>query len=97
MPSVPPPSEVKPWYLRNITEALALNEETGNVYLRTGSGGVGEISFPATQIDAFGRLRVSNPVTVFDAQNRYVDGEQFSSDNSGVAVSPTTPTAVTSH
>ena len=33
--------------------------------------------------DAFGRLRVSNPVTIFDAQNRYVDGEQFSSDNSG--------------
>ena len=54
----------------------------GNV-TATISGGVGEISFPTTQTDAFGRLRVSNPVTVFDAQNRYVDGEQFSSDNSG--------------
>ena len=54
----------------------------GNV-TATISGGAGEISFPTTQTDAFGRLRVSNPVTVFDAQNRYVDGEQFSSDNSG--------------
>jgi len=40
-------------------------------------------SFNATNYDAFGRLRVSNPVTVFDSQNRYVDGEQFSSNNSG--------------
>jgi len=56
----------------------------GNV-TATISGGVGEISFPTTQTDAFGRLRVSNPVTIFDAQNRYVDGEQFSSDNSGNA------------
>ena len=167
----PTPTEVSPWYLRNITQALALDTASGNVYVRTDaqidignanitvgnvginslgnvdisgntlpvsgnviidavtgnvnvtqgtdpwivsgnvnanitnanievtqgtdpwvvsgnvtatiSGGVGEISFPATQLDAFGRLRVSNPVTIFDAQNRYVDGEQFSSDNSG--------------
>jgi hypothetical protein len=32
-----------------------------------------------TNLDAFGRLRVSNPVTLFDSQNRYIDGEQFSS------------------
>lgn len=33
--------------------------------------------------DAFGRLRVSEPVTLFDSQNRYIDGEQFSNNNSG--------------
>ena len=35
MPSVPDPDHVKPWYLRNITEALALEEASGNVYVRT--------------------------------------------------------------
>jgi hypothetical protein len=33
--AVPDPSEVAPWYLRNITQALALDEDTGNVYVRT--------------------------------------------------------------
>lgn len=32
-----------------------------------------------TNLDAFGRLRVSEPYTLFDSQNRYIDGEQFSS------------------
>jgi hypothetical protein len=36
MASVPDPEHVKPWYLRNITEALALDEASGNVYVRTG-------------------------------------------------------------
>ncbi len=39
MPSVPDPANVKPWYLRNITEALALDEASGNVYVRTGFTG----------------------------------------------------------
>lgn len=39
MPSVPDPANVKPWYLRNITEALALDEASGNVYVRTGMSG----------------------------------------------------------
>ena len=39
MPSVPDPEHVKPWYLRNITEALALDEASGNVYVRTGFAG----------------------------------------------------------
>ena len=66
----------------NVTQGTDPWVVSGNV-TATISGGVGEISFPTTQTDAFGRLRVSNPVTVFDAQNRYMDGEQFSSDNSG--------------
>ncbi len=35
MTSVPPPEDVKPWYLRNLTQALALNSDTGNVYVRS--------------------------------------------------------------
>jgi hypothetical protein len=31
----PDPTEVAPWYLRNINQALALDELSGNVYVRT--------------------------------------------------------------
>lgn len=153
--SYPEPANVAPWYLRNITQALALDETTGNVYIRTGitgdiiiegnvnipgninarvyelgnidissntmpiSGnvsitalpeveikndagnpipvsrttavnsidnpfyveGVNNASFFApTQSDAFGRLGVSNPYTLFDTQNQYVDNGQFVSN-----------------
>jgi hypothetical protein len=163
--AVPDPTQVAPWYLRNINQALELDETTGNVFVRTGlaSGGniniTGNVTIPGeidthitaigtlgnittpympiggnvvvtsgnitavvsgtvavssissnvtvvdgggsitvdgsvnatitggnvattitgTNLDAFGRLRVSNPVTLFDSQNRYIDGEQFSS------------------
>lgn len=153
----PNPSQVSPWYLRNITQALALNETTGNVYIRTDaqveianvgnlvvsdvgvtslgnvdisgstmpvSGtisisslpeveikndagnpisisrttsvnsvtnpiyveGVNNASFFApTQSDAFGRLRVSNPYTLFDSKSRYYDHDQYSNTTSGTA------------
>ena len=168
--AVPDPTEVAPWYLRNINQALALDSSTGNVYVRTNavlagnvsvgnvaigslwnvdlthtylpvsvtgnitgitnpvtvtgnvgitgnaniSGNVGIIgnisgitanvtvvdgggsitvdgnvnanitggnvttNFASSSLDAFGRLRVSNPVTLFDSQNLYKDGGQFS-------------------
>ena len=170
----PNPSNVAPWYLRNINQALALDETTGNVYVRTGFAGniiiSGNVNIPGnvdahiseigtsgnltvpwmpvsidgnsnvtisggnvnaavtgtvtatlsgnlagitgnvtvvdgggsitvdgnvgitgtanvaitgTNLDAFGRLRVSNPVTLFDSQNRYIDGQQFSTTLSG--------------
>lgn len=37
--ATPDPQQVQPWYLRNITQALALDETTGNVYMRTGISG----------------------------------------------------------
>lgn len=144
----PEPTEVSPWYLRNITQALELNETTGQVFVRTDAqlnvananivvGNVGITSFgnipitgntlpvsgnitiaslpeveikndtgnpipvskdtntnsvtnpiyvegvnnasffAPTQSDAFGRLRVSNPLTLFDTQNKYYDQGQF--------------------
>ena len=147
----PDPTEVAPWYLRNITQALALDESTGNVYVRTDAdiniananitvGNVGITSFgnipisgntlpvsgniniaslpeveikndvdnpipvsrnttensvtnpiyvegvnnasffAPTQSDAFGRLRVSNPLTLFDTQNKYTDQGYFISN-----------------
>jgi hypothetical protein len=168
--AVPEPTEVAPWYLRNITQALELNSATGQVFVRTNAAIVGNVtvgnvaigslgnvnisgnSLPVTvqsgnvtvfqgtnpwvvtgnanvsitagnvgitgniagitsnvtvvdgggsltvdgnvnatitggnvattiggtNLDAFGRLRVSNPFTLFDSQNRYIDGDQFS-------------------
>jgi len=35
------------------------------------------VSFGGTNVDAFGRLRVSNPFTLFDSQNRYESDPQF--------------------
>lgn len=162
MPSVPDPANVKPWYLRNITEALALDEASGNVYVRTGITGdiiiEGNVNIPANinanvfrlgnvdisgntlpvtgniivasgninanitggnvtvsqgttpwsisgnvnatlnsnaniaisgfqgpVSDAFGRLRVSEPYTLFDTSARYYDHGQFSNVNVGTA------------
>lgn len=169
--AIPDPSQVAPWYLRNINQALELDEATGNVFVRTNaalignvsvgnvaigalgnvdlsntylpvsvtgnilgitgniagitgnvtvnpitgsvsitgnanvagnvgiignvnvtqgtvpwsvsgnvtvSGGNANVAITGTNLDAFGRLRVSNPFTLFDSQNRYIDGDQFS-------------------
>ena len=141
--AIPDPSQVAPWYLRNINQALELDETTGNVFVRTnalvgnvtiGNVNVGNVAVTSlgnvnlsgntlpvtivgnlagitanvtvvdgggsitvdgnvnatitggnvattitgTNLDAFGRLRVSNPFTLFDSQNRYIDGDQFS-------------------
>lgn len=51
----PNPSNVAPWYLRNINQALALDETSGNVYVRTGFTGniviEGNVTIPGN-IDA---------------------------------------------
>jgi hypothetical protein len=48
----PNPTEVAPWYLRNINQALALDSTTGNVYMRTGFAGniviEGNVQIPGT-------------------------------------------------
>lgn len=41
------------------------------------------VSFGGTNTDAFGRLRVSQPYTLFDSQNRYAIDNQFSTSTSG--------------
>lgn len=41
--------------------------------------------FSATSLDAFGRLRVANPYTLFDSQNRYQKDPQFSEALTGSA------------
>jgi hypothetical protein len=51
---------------------------SGNVNT-TITGGNSNVAITGTNLDAFGRLRVSEPYTLFDSQNRYIDGDQFSS------------------
>ena len=46
-----------------------------------GSGNT--VSFGGTNTDAFGRLRVSQPYTLFDSQNRYGIDSQFSTSTAG--------------
>jgi hypothetical protein len=56
------------------------NSVTNPIYVE----GVNNASFFApTQSDAFGRLRVSNPYTLFDTQNRYYDQGQFVTQTTG--------------
>lgn len=39
----PQPTEVAPWYLRNITQALELDQASGNVFVRTNAAIVGRL------------------------------------------------------
>lgn len=39
--------------------------------------GDGNVNFYGTALDAFGRIRVSEPFTLFDSQNRYLKDPQF--------------------
>jgi hypothetical protein len=70
--TTPDPQQVAPWYLRNITQALALDENTGNVYVRTGvtSGNIiveGNVNIPGNiNVEKIGNIDISGdamPVT----------------------------------
>jgi hypothetical protein len=63
----PQPTEVAPWYLRNITQALELDEATGNVFVRTNAAVIGNISVSNVAIGSLGNVNISGntlPVTV---------------------------------
>lgn len=62
--SIPSPTEVSPWYLRNINQALGLDEVTGNVYLRSSIVGgnvtiAGNVIVSNVTVDAIGNIDVS--------------------------------------
>lgn len=63
----PTPTEVSPWYLRNITQALELNEATGQVFVRTNAEIIGNVSVGNVAIGALGNVDISGnelPVTI---------------------------------
>lgn len=45
------------------------------------------VSLGATASDAFGRLRTSNPLTLFDSSHRYADNDLWAEDTTGTASS----------
>jgi hypothetical protein len=65
--AVPNPTEVAPWYLRNITQALELDQATGNVFVRTNAAIIGNVSVGNVAIGSLGNVDLSGnslPVTV---------------------------------
>jgi hypothetical protein len=55
----PSSANVKPWYLRNITEALALDSSSGEVYLRTNAELTGNIVVGNVGITSFGNIDIT--------------------------------------
>jgi hypothetical protein len=80
--TTPQENHVNPWYLRNVNQALALDEATGNVYIRTNTSIVGNVSIGNVAIGSLGNvnisgntLPVSGNVTAFQGTDPWtVDG-----------------------
>jgi hypothetical protein len=97
--ATPDPSNVAPWYLRNINQALALDETSGNVYVRTGFEGniiiSGNVSIPGnvdahiSEIGTSGNLTVPwMPVSIDGNSNVTIAGGNVNAAVTGtVAVS----------
>lgn len=66
--ATPDPSNVAPWYLRNINQALALDDTSGNVYLRTGMTGniiiSGNVNIPGNVDAHISEIGTSGNLTV---------------------------------
>lgn len=62
----PNPTEVAPWYLRNINQALGLNSSTGEVFVRTDATIIGGVTVDDVTISELGNIDISGtsmPVT----------------------------------
>ena len=90
----PDPTEVAPWYLRNINQALALDEASGNVYVRTGfegniiiSGNVnipGNVDAHISEIGTSGNLTVPwMPVSIDGNSTVSISGGNIDANVSG--------------
>lgn len=65
-----------------VSRNLTANSDTNPIYVQ----GTSDTSFfDPTQSDAFGRLRVSHPFTLFESFHRYQDNGKISSYSSGTA------------
>lgn len=66
--ATPDPSNVAPWYLRNINQALELNETTGQVFVRTGFEGniiiSGNVTIPGNVDTHISEIGTSGTLTV---------------------------------
>ncbi len=69
------------------TQAALSWFEAGGGQCEMNSGSSTPISIGGTNVDAFGRLRVSEPYSLFDSQSRYAADNQFSTSTSGTGTS----------
>jgi hypothetical protein len=80
-PSLPKPTQdYDRTYLDNLVNILRLYfNQLDNLLeqIVTTTGSAVPVSIGGTNVDAFGRLRVSQPYTIFDSQNRYAIDNQF--------------------
>jgi len=81
------PAQYNPQYQEQFNNVLRLyfnqlNKIVGQLMATTSEL---PISFPSTSTDAFGRLRVSNPLTLFDSSHRYADNNLWASSITGTA------------
>lgn len=85
----PTPTEVSPWYLRNINQALALDSATGTVYVRTNAELIGNVTVGNVGITALGNIDISGntlPVTVESGNvNAVVTGSVISTLSGNLA------------
>lgn len=83
MPAVPNlpfgPVQYDKQYIDQLNNVLRLyfNQLNHVVGQLVANQGPYQVYFGGNTVDAFGRMRVSNPVTVFDSQNRYAADNQF--------------------
>jgi hypothetical protein len=80
-PALPKPTQdYDRTYLDNLVNILRLYfNQLDNLLeqIVTTTGSAVPVSIGGTNVDAFGRLRVSQPYTIFDSQNRYAIDNQF--------------------
>ena len=69
------------------TQAALSWFEAGGGQCEMNSGSSTPVSIGGTNVDAFGRLRVSEPYSLFDSQSRYAADNQFSTSTSGTGTS----------
>lgn len=87
-PALPfPPSQYDQNYINQFNKVLRLYFAELDAYLRNLNLATTpfQVSYGGVTVDAFGRLRVSNPFTLFDSQNRYQKDPQFSESLTGSA------------
>lgn len=78
-----PPQQYSPEHIRQFIRVLQIyfdQLDSWNLQVYNALQGLGMDPFSPTSLDAFGRLRIAQPYTLFDSQNRYQKDPQFSED-----------------
>lgn len=76
-----PPQQYSPEHIRQFIRVLQIyfdQLDSWNLQVYNALQGLGMDPFSPTSLDAFGRLRIAQPYTLFDSQNRYHKDPQFS-------------------